>query len=488
MINNLAIVGAGIAGIYAAILSKTLRPNLNVVLIEQADQIGGLLASKTYGKLEFDYGTHVPRMTGHDDVDKILFGHLDNQQWRYFNNINAGNVSLNNALYTRSANPFLGKAGNPQYAQHIAQLLDTLEHESSEHTNLKQQLVDLFGVGFVEAFFAPCIRKKLGAELHELAPDTHKLIGLARLIVAETEAMRALKADARLDTVLAFADQTDGMSALTNLYPANGRGIGLWVEGLHKKLLEMGVQLKTGCTVTEIMRQGKSVKHIWLSDGSEYSIDHLCWCSPSFALIHAAQIPFKSQYRPTIRQTRLYHFAFANALKVESNYIDVNDPQYHSFRLTLYPNMSGQSQGPFKITVEVIEPQDAEHSPGQLDIHKELIDIGIVDATNPCVFSTQDVVKAGFPLLTPEFKQEVARQQVAVQKYLSNVSSLGKANGKYFFMQEVLIAAHHEVLALLEPQVLTKPTTKPTIKSVTKAATETASKAPHKRRLKAQVK
>jgi protoporphyrinogen oxidase len=240
------------------------------------------------------------------------------------------------------------------------------------------------------------------------------------------------------------------------MYPKNGRGIGLWIETLESKMRGLGVQIRTGCQVTEIMRKGKVVKHIWLSDGSEYAIDHLCWCSPSFALIHAAQLPFKSEYRPTIRQTRLYHFAFEQALNVQSNYIDVNDPQFHSFRLTLYPNLAAQTTGPFKLTVEVIEPQNAESSPGQRDIHQELIDMGIVDASNACVFSTQDVVKAGFPIITPAFQKEVARQQQAVQSHLANVSSLGKANGKYFFMQEVLLAAHTEMCELLADKGLPK--------------------------------
>lgn len=454
MINNLAIVGAGIAGIYAAIISKTLRPDLNVLLIEQGDRIGGLLASKTFDNIEFDYGTHVPRLTGHETVDRLLFGDLNKQQWRYFKNINAANVSLNNVLYTRSPNPFVGKASNPRYDKHIAQLLNTLDNQGIKFSNLKQQLMHLFGSGFVETFFAPCISKTLGAQLQDLAPDTHILLGLGRLILAETEAMRALKADPRLDSVLAFADQTDGMSELTNLYPTNGRGIGLWVETLQSKMEKLGVQIKTNCQVTEIGREEDTINHICLSDGNKYPVDHVCWCGPSFALIHAAQLPFVSQYRPTIRQTRLYHFAFEQALNVESNYVNVNDPQYNSFRLTLYPNLSGQSTGPFKITAEVIEPMHNECSISQKHIQQELIDIGVVDANNRCIFSTQDIVKAGFPIITPAFKKEVARQQDVIHSHLKNVSSLGKANGKCFFMQEVLIATHTEMSALLQADAL----------------------------------
>ena len=448
MINNMAIVGAGIAGIYAAILSKTLRPDLNVVLIEQSDVIGGLLASKTFDGYEFDYGTHVPRMTGHEIVDSILFGDLDKSQWRQFQNINAGNVSLNKVLYTRSANPYLGKYSNPDFGEHLAKLFDAIDTQKVPYTNLQEQLEGEFGKGFVRSFFAPSISKKLGAQLKDLAPDTHKLLGLARIIVGESETMKVLKSHPRLDDVLAYADQTDGMSDLINMYPSNGRGIGLWLEQLEAKMRELGVIIKTNCQLTELMRDGRDVHHIWLSDGSEYAIDHLCWCSPAFALIRAAQIPFESQYKPSIRQTKLYHFAFKQPLEVDNNYIDVNDPSFNCFRVTLYPNLGAHKHGPYKLTVEVMEPENCECSVSEECILQELIKMGVVSDNNECLYSNQDLVKAGFPVITPEFKNEVARQQSIIHQQLGNVSTLGKASGKYFFMQEVLIAAHTEVSEL----------------------------------------
>lgn len=78
---HIAIVGAGIAGIYSALLCKTIRPDCRVSLIEQSDQLGGLLASKRFGDYEFDFGTHVPRLTGHEDIDNLLFANMDEQHW-----------------------------------------------------------------------------------------------------------------------------------------------------------------------------------------------------------------------------------------------------------------------------------------------------------------------------------------------------------------------------------------------------------------------
>ncbi|WP_395344867.1 NAD(P)-binding protein [Ningiella sp. W23] len=472
MMNNIAIVGGGIAGIYAAMLTKTLKPKANVVLIEQGDVLGGLLASKTFTKsnadggesvsLEFDYGTHVPRMIGHSDIDNLLFGALDKTQWRLFNDINAANVSLNNALYTRSAAPYIGPENNPQHESHFAQMLQASKLTDMSYHNLKQQLIHQYGSGYVNSFFAPCLQQKLGVGIEQLAPDTHKLIGLGRIIVDNANRMRELKTQDKFDDILSFADQTDGMSNLSNMYPENGRGIGLWVESLTKQLKQLGVIIKTGCHVTEILRNGKEAKHIWLSDNSEYAIDYLCWCGPAFSLIHAARLNFTSQYRPQIRQTRLYHFAFDKPFTIDSNYVDVNDPQYKSFRVTLYPNLSGHnmhtqgnegtSKSHYKCTVEVIEAQNATNSPSPSDIEQEIREMGLIHANSTCIFQAQDIVKAGFPIMTPEFHKEVARQQTAISSQLSNVSALGKASGKSFFMAQVLVDAHEQLSHLLAQQ------------------------------------
>lgn len=105
---SMVIVGSGIAGIYAALLAKTKFPNAFISLVEQSEQLGGLLSSTSIDGHWFDYGTHVPRFTGDDSIDTLLFSSIDLSAFRQFQNVNAANVGPFNALYTDSPNPFLG--------------------------------------------------------------------------------------------------------------------------------------------------------------------------------------------------------------------------------------------------------------------------------------------------------------------------------------------------------------------------------------------
>ena len=74
---SMVIVGSGIAGIYAALLAKTKFPNAFISLVEQSEQLGGLLSSTSIDGHWFDYGTHVPRFTGDDSIDTLLFSSID---------------------------------------------------------------------------------------------------------------------------------------------------------------------------------------------------------------------------------------------------------------------------------------------------------------------------------------------------------------------------------------------------------------------------
>lgn len=176
----------------------------------------------------FDYGTHVPRQTGHTEIDEILFGNLDTATWRRFRNINAGNVSLFKVLYPYSAAPYLPPL--PTENDWIETLPEPIN--SPEWHNLEQQLLTLFGEKLVKTFFAPCIQSKLGSRLVDLAPDSHKLIGLPRLILGDADTMRELKKVPWYDSILSFADQSEGDVNITKLLSkqwSGYRSVGRWI-------------------------------------------------------------------------------------------------------------------------------------------------------------------------------------------------------------------------------------------------------------------
>ena len=222
---SMVIVGSGIAGIYAALLAKTKFPNAFISLVEQSEQLGGLLSSTSIDGHWFDYGTHVPRFTGDDSIDTLLFSSIDLSAFRQFQNVNAANVGPFNALYTDSPNPFLGSVKNTLRTQQLSELesQNTNDvHDTKDYSSLEAQLTSKYGQSLTTHFFEPLMKKRFGVSTSNLVPDSHKIIGLQRLILGDGELMRDLKKSPSLDEILAFAYGNSPIVLLkcTSAYPA----------------------------------------------------------------------------------------------------------------------------------------------------------------------------------------------------------------------------------------------------------------------------
>jgi protoporphyrinogen oxidase len=66
------VVGGGIVGLLASYLAT--KNFENVFLVERSNEIGGLLSSFERNGVIYDYETHIPALTGIDDLDEILYG------------------------------------------------------------------------------------------------------------------------------------------------------------------------------------------------------------------------------------------------------------------------------------------------------------------------------------------------------------------------------------------------------------------------------
>lgn len=442
----MVIIGGGIAGLFAALYTKTQRPDWEVTIVEHSPQLGGLLASKNVAALTFDYGTHVPRETMNPIIDTLLFSEMSAASWERFYDINAGNVSLDGVLHEGSPSPFLATISNTQIEQQIQALQIGTQSCDKVFPNLEAQLLSVYGSSLVEMFFRPCIAKKIGADLSQLAPDTHHLFGLGRLILGDQCLMAELKQSQALDKVLANADQRVGVSSACNFYPKHGKGVGLWIEQLTVKAKALGINILTNHSVNALKLNNGQVTNVILQNGKSIRTQHLCWCAPIFPLLKLAGVAYQPEYKPTFRRTDLYHFAFTKPLLASNTYVDVNDANYHAFRLTLYPNLTSALNNLYRVTVEVIGSVSNEQSHSIETIHTELIALGVVGSENVLELSAHDTVPMGFPVMTTQFMQETQRQAKASAEHLNNVSLLGKAGGKVFFMQEVL----NDTLAQLE--------------------------------------
>ena len=78
---NIIIIGSGITGLLA---NHLLKKKFNTFIIENTNNIGGLLSSIKFKDMYFDYGTHIAFKINHKKLDKILFDKLDKKEWNIF--------------------------------------------------------------------------------------------------------------------------------------------------------------------------------------------------------------------------------------------------------------------------------------------------------------------------------------------------------------------------------------------------------------------
>ena len=281
------------------------------------------------------------------------------------------------------------------------------------------------------------MNKRFGACLSEMATDSHKIIGLQRLILGDGELMRKLKGSPHLDEILAFASQEEGLSPFKHIYPKGDKGISVWIDSLVANLEECGVNIYTQTGISELNMTGDRVKGVVLSSGQRINCNLLVWTAPLIMLIRSAKLTYMQSTRPIFRTSSLYHFVFPDPPKISSNYVNVHDPAFSSFRVTLYSNLAKTTTDEHRVTVEVMHDIEAP-APSSESICQELYDMGIMPTNSRPSLTHVLAASTGFPVLTPAFKKEMGEQEKLVETKIASVVTLGKATGTAFFMADVL--------------------------------------------------
>ena len=79
-------------------------------------------------------------------------------------------------------------------------------------------------------------------------------------------------------------------------------------------------------------------------------------------------------------------------------------------------------------------------------IRNELYLMGLISENTKCLFSQLRPVPNGFPILSTTFINEQDEINAYCNEYFSNVSFIGRASSKAFFMPEVLTQVYQESL------------------------------------------
>lgn len=437
------VAGGGIAGLLSAKLLA--RKHNRVLLIERADDCGGLLSS-VYNDdgVAFDHGAHVLSETGLAEIDTLLYGDLNEPDWRSFNILRAGNW-FGGAMNRNSPFPDARRIGDEALRIALEEIANSFsaEHESAPST-LADALCRRFGPTLAQKVAGPAVRKQLGVNPEHLHPLTP--FAIRRLVCANSEESRRLKQDPRFSEPLAFTSYEEGVGELCHHYPRSG-GIGQWVDHFVERLQNDGVEILCGHTITSISHDNGKVKSISLDDSTLIPCDLLAWTLPSAMLLRAADISFASK-PPLLRPIGLFHLVFDMPFNDPNYHVTNYDETFQTFRITLYPNLREQpQQAPFNCTVEVVGEAGTDFSTLLSQVVMELKQMGIASSEAQLISSMVHTVPVGFPATTHDFITSNTTLSELAQKHLGNTLLLGRARCPPFFTSDVLIDVYRTIEA-----------------------------------------
>lgn len=382
---RIIINGGGIIGLTAAILLQ--KNNHDVVLIEKSNNLGGLLNSlELFEGLSFDFGTHIPRETGINELDEVLFGNLNKSEWNTFDYANVGNY-FNGHLNKDSQFIDAGRLESIDYVEGLKDIFSEIETENAIK-NCEEFLFSHFGKKFATSIYFPLVKKLFGVnDIEKLSPIAPLLFGYSRMIIGDEHFTNRLKTIGALDSRIAFNKNAIGSSSLKSYYPMQS-GIYQWVDYLTKEARQSGVDIRMNSTIEQIDQQSKEL----IVAGKKMKYDLILWTVLETELNKLLGISVEEQPKEFVG-VNLYHFKYQGDLLTNNQYVYCNDSKLKTFRITLYDNSTAKISN--ICTVEVLGENYGE---SEKEIFDELITMGILSNDASILESKHLYLAKGFPI------------------------------------------------------------------------------------------
>ncbi len=428
MTKRVLVVGGGIVGITTAYF-KAMQ-GYKVTLVEASNEIGGLLKSSSSNFGSFDYGVHVASRTGLTELDTFLFKD-DNKHLHKFDTQQAGSF-FNHQLTDFS--PFINLNSLGQQKAKIAAYELVQAPTVTDFEDLETALKTRYGETAYQNAFRPYIKHTFGIEPSELPTYYINFFDMYRVVAFDEKTTCALKNVDYINDRLGFQKTTPGVE---KYYPKSG-GIASWTNGLFKQMLAAGVEVLLETTVTAIDYNSDIINVVYGEHNEP--IDELVWTISSALL--PRYLPLNSMVKkPNFRKTALFDFVYELPVLTSCKYINNFSSTHASTRLTCYQNLLPNSKF-YAITVEVLVNEITDDSVLLKQIATELIEMGLIEKENTCLFSQYRAVNEGFPIITKENDKLLKQLNVEISTKYPNITLLGRSSSKGFFMSELLIDAY----------------------------------------------
>jgi len=409
---NIIVVGSGISGMYTAHLLKSKNPESNVLILESANQVGGLLKSFRYPNgAVFDQGIHTYYETGIHEIDKFFYELLSPKEWNeltaykrdyggnFFKQLNINSPYVDSRVFNKSLQ-----------AQFISDLINNTSDDYSSWISAYDFSLHKFGESLTENIIRPIVEKFANTDLENTHNFVLKLLLLERLILLDLESILQLDSTF-ISKRLGFPDQLNYPEKfLPNkkaLYPKVG-GIQTLIERLESLLIEQGIKILTQSQVTKISLSEQKINSCEFIHNGEVQliedIDLLSWNASLFILpkvINHSSFEFENYTYDPPQNT-----VFVNLITQEVPnchglfYTFVFEPGFKTHRVTNYYNFNTNAQVEdlgYSMCLEMI----ASHSDDIGEFAKiaidELIKIGMISDPERITFIDTKVIKGGYP-------------------------------------------------------------------------------------------
>lgn len=424
------IVGAGISGLSAALTIKSLLPNAQVMVIDVASCVGGLLRSVQHAGMSFDLGTHLPEVTSNAGLNQLIFPSNHNA-WQPLDRLRVGNFFHNKM---NDASQFINIATHDDhFCTILTELLQTSDHETHAN-NLQEALIARYGQTLTYQVFAPLLKKMTAQSLESLAPMAHHYYGLARVAIGSRQTALNLKQIPQLDQCLSFTEDAERPRQSQWLYPK--QGIGGWIDYLYERCLAQGVTFLMNTTIHQI--QHKEIGYGLIAESQSIHAKELIWTLP----FYSAFLGGESSYYQS-RAIAIYHFYSNRPANTKQHYLYCQQADMHNYRLTFYDNVvPNDQQQPYRVSVEVICDQD---TPSAESIQNELVLMGLYSNKDDVILAGVDHLPSGFPVPLMRAQNEQSLIYHKVKQAYPHVMFAGRGNAGLFFTNEVLLDVYYQL-------------------------------------------
>lgn len=442
---DITIVGGGIAGLITALILT--KEGHKITLVENSNACGGLL--KTFyneDDVPFDLGTHILSRLGIPELDELLYGGLDSDQWQRLDILKTASI-FRGKLNEQCQFPDLRNLPEEILEAARKELLAATEMESPA-ANAEEHALLTYGPTITNEVIRPFMQKVYGKDLQDLSPFALNILGWSRFILYDQPQAEELKQNPLYDRKISHTSWEYGISPNYNYYPVNN-GIQLWIDGIINRLKQAGVEILTNTSVSSVECEGNTIKTITLSNDQELETDHLYWtASPVHFLFAAGGTIPEGLKPPQFRASALLNLIFDRNFLTKAYYVWNHENNTTSYRITLYSNLRKKNahQSPFNCTVEVIGDQETTENPDLAKILiQELIDAKIITTDHQIIYSKLNTSPRGFPIPDTQVKQAARSLVAASQKMATNLTFFGAARGNKHFMNEVITEIWEEL-------------------------------------------